>query len=126
VRALEALGFGDYARSHALTVAAGGLRDWRGRPLLVADLGSAQGVTGTVAMAGRTDLHQALREPLPDEVILTGTPVERLEQDQAGVWVVSAGQRVHALTRRWWPTASAADCARSCSPIIQGCGGLVA
>lgn len=94
VRALEALGFGDYARSHALTVAAGGLRDWRGRPLLVADLGSAQGVTGTVAMAGRTDLHQALREPLPDEVILTGTPVERLEQDQAGVWVVSAGQRV--------------------------------
>ena len=94
VRALEALGFGDYARSQALAVAAGGLRDWRGLPLLVADLGRAQGVTGTVAMAGRRELHQALREPLPDELILTGTPVERLEQDEAGVWVVSGGQRV--------------------------------
>jgi 2-polyprenyl-6-methoxyphenol hydroxylase-like FAD-dependent oxidoreductase len=94
VRALEALGFGAYARSHALAVAAGGLRDWRGRPLLVADLGPAQGVTGTVAMTGRRELHQALREPLPDELILTGTPVERLQQDAAGVWVVSGGQRV--------------------------------
>jgi 2-polyprenyl-6-methoxyphenol hydroxylase-like FAD-dependent oxidoreductase len=93
VRALEALGFGDYARAHALRTASGGLRDWRGRPLLVADIGAAQEVTGTVATAGRGELHQALREPLPDGLVRTGTPVERLEQDQAGVWVVSGGQR---------------------------------
>jgi len=94
VRALAALGFGDYARAHSLHASGGGLRDWRGRPLLVTDLTVAQETTGTVAMAGRLDLHRALRDPLPDEVVHTGMPVERLEQDEAGVWAVSGGQRV--------------------------------
>lgn len=94
VRALAALGFGDYARARALHVASGGLRDWRGRPLLLADIGAAQELTGTMAMADRQELHQALRGPLTDGAVRTGTPVERLEQDQAGVWVVSGGQRV--------------------------------
>jgi 2-polyprenyl-6-methoxyphenol hydroxylase-like FAD-dependent oxidoreductase len=94
VRALEALGFGGYARARAVRAASGGLRDWRGRPLLVTDIGAAQQATGTVAMAERGELHQALRGPLPDGAVRTGTPVERLEQDEAGVWVVSGGQRV--------------------------------
>lgn len=94
VRALDALGLGDYARGHALRVTSGGMRDWRGRPLLVADIGAAQDVVGTVAMSGRLELHQALRAPLPDGLVRTGTPVDRLEQDQTGVWVTSGGQRV--------------------------------
>jgi 2-polyprenyl-6-methoxyphenol hydroxylase-like FAD-dependent oxidoreductase len=94
VRALEALGFGDYARAHTLYASGGGLRDWRGRPLLVADISAAQETTGTLAMVGRLDLHRALRDPLPDEVVRMGTPVERLEQDDAEVWAVSGGQRV--------------------------------
>jgi 2-polyprenyl-6-methoxyphenol hydroxylase-like FAD-dependent oxidoreductase len=62
--------------------------------LLVADINAAQQTTGTLAMAGRLDLHRALREPLPDEVVHLGMPVERLEQDDAEVWAVSGGQRV--------------------------------
>jgi 2-polyprenyl-6-methoxyphenol hydroxylase-like FAD-dependent oxidoreductase len=94
VRALQELGFADFARAHALHAPAGGLRDWRGRPLLIADVSAAQQTTGTLAMAGRQALHRALRDPLPDEVMHTGTPVERLEQDDAGVWAISGGQRV--------------------------------
>lgn len=94
VRALEALGFGDYTRAHALHASGGGFRDWRGRPLLVADINAAQQTTGTLAMTGRLDLHRALREPLPDEVVHLGMPVDRLEQDDAEVWAVSGGQRV--------------------------------
>jgi 2-polyprenyl-6-methoxyphenol hydroxylase-like FAD-dependent oxidoreductase len=94
VHALDSLGLGAYARSRELRATAAGLRDWRGRPLLVTDLGPAQNVFGRVAMAGRQDLHQALRAPLPDGVVRTGTPVERLEQDETGVSVLSGGQQV--------------------------------
>jgi len=94
VRALDALGLGSYVRGQALRVASGGLRDWRGRPLLVTDLGPAQPTVGTVAMAARRELHQALRAPLRDGQVRTGTPIERLEQDQAGVRVISGGQPV--------------------------------
>lgn len=94
VHALEALGFGGYARAHALRTPIGGLRDWRGRPLMIADLGEVQKAIGAAAMTVRGELHRALREPLPDPLVRTGTPVERLEQDQTGVWAVSGGQRM--------------------------------
>jgi 2-polyprenyl-6-methoxyphenol hydroxylase-like FAD-dependent oxidoreductase len=94
VRALDALGFGDYARDHAVHVTSGGLRDWRGRPLLVTDIGAIQEDLGTVAMTGRQELHQALRAPLPDGLMRAGTPVDRLEQDDTGVRVISGGRRL--------------------------------
>lgn len=94
VRALDALGLGGYVRSQALRAASGGLRDWRGRPLLVTDLGQAQQALGTVAAVGRPELHQALRAPLPAGLVRTGTPVDRLEQDETGVQVISGGHRV--------------------------------
>jgi 2-polyprenyl-6-methoxyphenol hydroxylase-like FAD-dependent oxidoreductase len=94
VRALEALGLGAYASSHVLGTASGGLRDWRGRPLLVADMAEVQEMVGAVAMVSRPELLQALRAPLPDGLVHTGMPVERLEQDDTGVWVTSGGRRV--------------------------------
>jgi 2-polyprenyl-6-methoxyphenol hydroxylase-like FAD-dependent oxidoreductase len=96
VRALDGLGLGAYARKHVLRTASGGLRDWRGRPLLVADMGAVQEMVGAVAMVSRPDLLQALRAPLPDGLVHTGMPVERLEQDDTGVWVTSGGRRVRA------------------------------
>jgi 2-polyprenyl-6-methoxyphenol hydroxylase-like FAD-dependent oxidoreductase len=62
--------------------------------LLVADISAAQETTGTLAMVARLDLHRTLRDPLPDEAVQMGMPVERLEQDEAMVWAVSGGQRV--------------------------------
>ena len=94
VHALDMLGLGDFARGHALRVASGGLRDWRGRPLLVADIGAAQQALGPVAMVSRPELHQALRAPLPEGLVRTGTWVDRLEQDQEGVLVSSGGQQL--------------------------------
>lgn len=94
VRSLEALGFGALTRAHVLHASGGGLRDWRGRPLLVTDVSAAQRTTGTLAMVGRRDLHRALRGPLPEGAVRTSMPVERLEHDDAEVWAVSGGQRV--------------------------------
>ena len=94
VHALDLLGLGDFARGHALRVASGGLRDWRGRPLLVADIGAAQQALGPVAMVSRPELHQALRAPLPEGLVRTGTRVDRLEQNQEGVLVSSGGQQL--------------------------------
>lgn len=93
VRALEALGLGAYAHSRVLGSASGGMRDWRGRPLLVADMAEVQEMVGAVAMVSRPELLQALRAPLPDGVVHTGMPVDRLEQDDTGVWVTSGGRR---------------------------------
>jgi 2-polyprenyl-6-methoxyphenol hydroxylase-like FAD-dependent oxidoreductase len=94
VRALDDLGLGDYVRGQAMHAATGGLRDWRGRPLLVADAVQAQQTVGTAHVVRRTQLHRALRAPLPAELVRTATPVERLEPDQTGVVVISNGQPV--------------------------------
>lgn len=94
VRALDELGLGDAVRRRAMPAVTGGLRDWRGRPLLVTDAGQAQQEVGTVAVAGRAELHRALRAPLPPESVRTATAVERLEPTENGVSVISGGERV--------------------------------
>ncbi|MES9536291.1 FAD-dependent monooxygenase [Actinomadura sp. NPDC000600] len=99
VRALDALGLGDAVRSgrgEETPAATGGLRDWRGRPLLVTDAGEARRTVGAPAVVGRTELHQALRAPLPPESVRTGTAIERLDPAESGVAVISGGERVDA------------------------------
>ncbi|MGN9841104.1 FAD-dependent monooxygenase [Nonomuraea sp. H19] len=94
VRALDALGLGDYVRGQAMPAVTGGLRDWRGRPLLVTDVAQAQQTVGTTAAVSRAELHRALRAPLPAESVRTATPVHHLEPDLTGVTVISDGQPV--------------------------------
>jgi 2-polyprenyl-6-methoxyphenol hydroxylase-like FAD-dependent oxidoreductase len=94
VQALDALGLGDYVRGQAMPAVSGGLRDWRGRPLLVTDAAQAQQTVGTSVAVSRAELHQALRAPLPAELVRTATPVQRLEPDQSGVTVISDGEHV--------------------------------
>jgi 2-polyprenyl-6-methoxyphenol hydroxylase-like FAD-dependent oxidoreductase len=94
VRALDALGLGDYVRGQAMRATNGGLRDWRGRPLLVTDAVRARRTVGTTHVVRRTELHRALRASLPNQLVRTATPVERLEPDPTGVVVVSHGQPV--------------------------------
>jgi 2-polyprenyl-6-methoxyphenol hydroxylase-like FAD-dependent oxidoreductase len=93
-RALDGLGLGDYVRGQANPAITGGLRDWRGRPLLVTDAAQAQQEVGTPAVVSRAELHQTLRAPLPAHLVRTATPVERLEPDPAGVTVISDGQPI--------------------------------
>ncbi len=92
LRALDALG--SPLRRHELLGARAGLRDWRGRPLLVTDVVQAQQEVGTPAIVDRAELHRALRAPLPDDLVRTGTPVERLEPGPTGVTVISDGAPV--------------------------------
>lgn len=88
IRALDALGLAGYVRAQPLTGLSAGLRDWRGRALLVtADAAQAQQEVGTVAIIDRAELHRALRAPLPAGLVRTATPVERLEPDADGVTV---------------------------------------
>jgi 2-polyprenyl-6-methoxyphenol hydroxylase-like FAD-dependent oxidoreductase len=94
VRALDALGLGDYVRGQVMRAASGGLRDWRGRPLLVADAARARETVGTARVVSRAELHRALRAPLPVELVHIATPVQRLEPGGTGVVVVSDGQPV--------------------------------
>ncbi|WP_155356861.1 FAD-dependent oxidoreductase [Acrocarpospora macrocephala] len=96
VRALAALGLADYVREQATPAVSGGLRDWRGRALLVTDAVQAQREVGATVVVDRAELHRALRAPLPAELVRTATPVERLEPDPTGVTVISDG---HPLTR---------------------------
>ncbi|WP_033330370.1 FAD-dependent monooxygenase [Actinomadura welshii] len=93
VRALDELGLGDAVRRPAMPAVTGGLRDWRGRPLLVTDAGQAQQKVGTVAVVGRAELHRALRAPLPPESVRTATAIERLEPTENGVSLISDGER---------------------------------
>lgn len=90
VRALDELGLAGYVRDHAVTAANGGLRDWRGRPLLVTDVDRAQRTAGTMAVVGRAELHRALRAPLPPELVRTGTPIDRLDPTGEQVAVIAA------------------------------------
>lgn len=94
VRALDALGLGDYVHGQAMRATTGGLRDWRGRPLLVTDAVHAERTVGTAHVVSRAELHRALRAPLPAHLVHTAAPVQRLEADPSGVVVVSHGQPV--------------------------------
>ncbi|MGK5555866.1 FAD-dependent monooxygenase [Actinomadura kijaniata] len=94
LRALEALGLADGVRGQVIHAARGGLRDWRGRPLLVTDAIQAQREIGTPAIMDRAELHRALRAPLPADLVRTATPVERLEPDPTGVTVISGEKPV--------------------------------
>ncbi|GES19067.1 FAD-dependent oxidoreductase [Acrocarpospora pleiomorpha] len=101
VRALAALGLADYVRGQATPAVSGGLRDWRGRALLVTDAVQAQREVGATVVVDRAELHRAelhraIRAPLPAGLVRTGTPIERLEPDPTGVTVISDG---HSLTR---------------------------
>lgn len=92
VRALDELGLGEYVRGQAMPAVTGGLRDRRGRPLLVADVREARRTVGAPAVVDRRRLHRALRAPLPAELVRTATPVQRLEPGETGVSVI-AGDR---------------------------------
>lgn len=94
LRALDALGLAENVRGHDMQAVRGGLRDWRGRPLLVTDMVQVQQVVGMPAMIDRAELHRALRAPLPPGLVRTTTPVERLEPDPTGVTVISDGEPV--------------------------------
>ncbi|MFC4012811.1 FAD-dependent monooxygenase [Nonomuraea purpurea] len=94
LRALETLGLAEDVRGHVLHATHAGLRDWRGRPLLVADLVQAQREIGSPAMIDRAELHRALRAPLPPDLVRTATSVERLEPDSNGVTVISDGNPI--------------------------------
>ncbi|MER6952102.1 FAD-dependent monooxygenase [Nonomuraea sp. NPDC000554] len=89
VRALDALGLSDHVRGQAMPAVSGGLRDWRGRPLLVTDAAQAQRTVGPSVAVSRAELHRALRAPLPAELVRTATPVQRLEPDHTEVSVIS-------------------------------------
>ncbi|MFG6196097.1 FAD-dependent oxidoreductase [Nonomuraea sp. JJY05] len=91
LRALDAVGLADDVRGHVMRATFGGLRDWRGRPLLVTDLARAQQEVGAPAIVDRAELHRALRAPLPAALVRAATPVERLEPDPDGVTVISDG-----------------------------------
>ncbi|WP_424535745.1 FAD-dependent monooxygenase [Sphaerisporangium viridialbum] len=94
IRALDVLGLAEDVRGHVMHTARAGLRDWRGRPLLVTDAVQAQREVGTPAILDRAELHRALRAPLPADLVRTATPVERLEPDPDGVTVISDGNPV--------------------------------
>ncbi|AWS44469.1 FAD-dependent monooxygenase [Streptosporangium sp. 'caverna'] len=92
LRALEELGYDTEGQSTPARSA--GLRDWRGRPLLITDAVRAQREVGSMIVADRAKLHRTLRAPLPAEAVRTATPVERLEPGADGVAVFSGGERV--------------------------------
>ncbi|SDM48970.1 FAD-dependent oxidoreductase [Nonomuraea jiangxiensis] len=94
LRALDALGLAEDVRPHVIHATQGGLRDWRGRPLLVTNLADAQREVGAPAILDRAELHRALSAPLPPHLVRTATPVERLEPGPTGVTVISDGHPV--------------------------------
>ncbi|MEV4894410.1 NAD(P)/FAD-dependent oxidoreductase [Nonomuraea sp. NPDC055795] len=107
-RALRQLGLDGYVRTLSLPSTDAGLRDWRGRPLLVTDSAQAQQEIGAAAVVDRAELHRSLRAPLPDGLVRTGMPVERLDPGPDGVTVISEGRPVETVD-----AAIAADGVRS-------------
>src|SRR5881227_866892 len=77
LRVLEELGYD--ATGQSTPARSAGLRDWRGRPLLITDAVEAQREIGSMVVADRAELHRTLRAPLPAEAVRVATPVERLE-----------------------------------------------
>ncbi|WP_433541672.1 FAD-dependent oxidoreductase [Streptosporangium sandarakinum] len=94
LRALDELGLAEGVRGHAVHAARAGLRDRRGRPLLVTDAVQAQQDVGTPAIVDRAELHRTLRAPLPADLVRTSAPVECLESDPDGVTVIGDGEPV--------------------------------
>ncbi|MGW0067648.1 FAD-dependent oxidoreductase [Streptosporangium sandarakinum] len=94
LRALDELGLAEGVRGHAVHAARAGLRDRRGRPLLVTDAVQAQQDVGTPAIVDRAELHRTLRAPLPADLVRTSAPVECLEPDPDGVTVIGDGEPV--------------------------------
>ncbi|MFI6292739.1 FAD-dependent monooxygenase [Nonomuraea sp. NPDC050790] len=92
LRALDRLDLTGRLRDHAVTAASAGLRDRRGRPILVTDARSAQVTVGMAVSVTRTDLHQLLRAPLPPDAIHTATPIDHLEPAGDEVAVISGGR----------------------------------
>ncbi|MFI9560334.1 FAD-dependent monooxygenase [Nonomuraea endophytica] len=107
-RALRQLGLDGYVRTLSLPSTEAGLRDWRGRPLLVTEATQAQRDFGAAAVVDRAELHRSLRAPLPDGLVRTGRPIERLEPGPGGVTVISEGRPVETVD-----AAIAADGVRS-------------
>ncbi|MFI6920700.1 FAD-dependent oxidoreductase [Nonomuraea spiralis] len=94
LRALDAVGLAEGVREHVMREGRGGLRDRRGRPLLITDLDRVRQQIGTPVIIDRARLHRALRAPLPAELVLTSTPVERLDADSTRVTVIADGEPV--------------------------------
>ncbi|QKW38175.1 FAD-dependent monooxygenase [Actinomadura sp. NAK00032] len=96
LRALAELGYDthDIGGARPAPARTGGLRDWRGRPLLITDAAQAQRQVGSMVVADRTRLHRALRAPLPAGAVRTATPISRLEAGADAVAVFGDGDRV--------------------------------
>ncbi|WP_219508447.1 FAD-dependent monooxygenase [Nonomuraea ceibae] len=94
LRALDSLDLAADVRRHGLHAASGGLRDWRGRPLLVTDAVQGQRKVGSLAILDRAELHRAIRAPLPADLVRTGVPVDRVEARDTGVTVIADGAPV--------------------------------
>lgn len=92
VRALDALGLSDHVRGQTMPAVSGGLRDWRGRPLLVTDVAQAQQTVGPSVAVSRAELHRALRAPLPAQSVRTATPVHWLGPGRTEVTVIGDGR----------------------------------
>ncbi|WP_459800040.1 FAD-dependent monooxygenase [Herbidospora sp. RD11066] len=91
LKALDSLGLADGIRDHAAPTAEGGLRDRKGRPLLVTDAAKAQERYGPTIVIDRAVLHRMLRAGLPADRIRTGTPVDDLAAVGADAIVVADG-----------------------------------
>ncbi|MFC6079810.1 FAD-dependent monooxygenase [Sphaerisporangium aureirubrum] len=91
IRALDAIGSADFIRGRTMPAVNGGLRDWRGRPLLITDAAQAQREVGATVVVRRAELHRALRVGLPAESVRTATPVDRLDPTPTEVTVISDG-----------------------------------
>jgi 2-polyprenyl-6-methoxyphenol hydroxylase-like FAD-dependent oxidoreductase len=85
VLALDALGLGMQVREQAGPLEeGGGLRDRRGRPLLIADQAAVHDRTGApLVVVRRSWLHGLLAGALPPGTVYTGMPVTRL-RDRGG------------------------------------------
>ncbi|WP_066370412.1 FAD-dependent monooxygenase [Herbidospora mongoliensis] len=91
LNALDTLGLAEPLRDHAAPTAQGGLRDRKGRPLLVTDAAKAQERYGPTIVIDRAVLHRTLRARLPADRIRTATPVDDLGGITADAIIVADG-----------------------------------
>lgn len=124
LRALDALEVGASIREHATHRVGGGIRTPTGRWLarsIEQDLKGSGDVV--MLMVHRSELYRELRAALPADVVVTGTVVDRVEQDATGAAVhyrtdngpgtlrgdvVVGADGLHSVTRRRiWPEAAA-------------------
>ncbi|WP_204045839.1 FAD-dependent monooxygenase, partial [Acrocarpospora phusangensis] len=120
IRALDALGAADYLHGQTTTAVNGGLRDWRGRALLVTDATQAQQEVGATVVVARAELHRALRAGLPADSVRTATPIEHLEPAKSAETSTAKGHpKPTESTRATTPTEyrKSADSVRTAAPI---------